>query len=260
MFKHVTALLFAIASLAASQTTTAEVLDTRKFLELNEQALSGSFEAQSSLLKLYKSGFEITCNEVAGWDPVGTGFATCEEALNQILKAHNEPASGGIDGTRGFGGEGDDDAGSGWTPGGTGIALAVLAFLVGGAVIWIVYGVIGPMLAAERNQNAKDKPTNNKLGTNERPSTRYSSPNPLSRPQRGSAHRPVQRRARRGGFALVGGAAAAASTLILPMTAPVATAKEVELAFSRLQEDYIVVEGEAIRDSGGNGVIPALLK
>ena len=59
---------------------------------------------------------------------------------------------------------------------------------------------------------------------------------------------------------MVGGAAAAASTLILPMTAPVATAKEVELAFSRLQEDYIVVEGEAIRDSGGNGVIPALLK
>ena len=237
MFKRITALLFAVTSIAASQTARAEVLDTRQFLELNEQALSGSFEAQTSLLKLYQSGFEITCNEVAGWDPAGTGFATCDDALNQILEAHNEPASGSIGRTRGLGGEGDeDDAGSGWTPSGTGISLAVLAFLVGGAVIWIAYGLIRAILAAGRNQDANNTP------------------------KRGSAHRPIERRARRGGFALVGGAVAAASTLISHMTAPVATAKEVELAFSRLQEDYIVVEGEAIRDSGGNGVIPALLK
>lgn len=120
-----------LLSFVFGHTAAAQVLDTREFLSLNAAALEGDYDARVELLNLYKSGFEIRCDGVSGWDPVGTGFADCSDALDQILTAHNQSKSPdgmvpsimmmSIDnGLRGLGGE-DEDSGSGWTPGGTGL-------------------------------------------------------------------------------------------------------------------------------------------
>ena len=119
-----------LLSFVFGHTAAAKVLDTREFLSLNAAALEGDYDARIELLNLYKSGFEIRCDGVSGWDPVGTGFADCSDALDQILTAHNQSKSPdgmvpsimmNIDnGLRSLGVE-DEDSGSGWTPGGTGI-------------------------------------------------------------------------------------------------------------------------------------------
>lgn len=110
-----------LLSFVFGHTATAKVLDIREFLSLNAAALEGDYDARVELLSLYKSGFEIRCDGVSGWDPVGTGFADCSDALDQILTAHNQSKLPDENGSRSLGGDEDEDSGSGWTPGGTGI-------------------------------------------------------------------------------------------------------------------------------------------
>lgn len=79
------------------------IISVRRFIALNTSAIKNKPYAQDELLEIYREGFQLRCGNTV-WDPVNTGFATCFDALTEIVSQHNEPSIKSIEGTRGFSG------------------------------------------------------------------------------------------------------------------------------------------------------------